>query len=354
MPAGDRDDIKRLKGGGTRRSLVISILFSIAVLLLVFVFVPDRARALQSLRSFSRQRLVVCAALLVAAWLADTLRLQILTKGIGKPSAFSLAFRAILAGNFMTLITPFLFGGAPVVVYGLKKTGMNWGEATAVVVGGGIVSQCALLTMAVWSMVRLNQHGAVIAWGRLYDFIVPAYAVGLIGFSVLALRADVVEGWMKSWLSRTKVATSRGRNFRLRLVSVGRKLIRNLKEFRKSLRLLARENIVYVAAAYVYALLYFTMMFAMGPVILAGLGVRYSRVTIFALQVLVYVVAGFTPTPGGSGAAELGSFVLLAPVAPVHVIGAFLVVWRLFTFYLNLLAGGIAFTFILREILAEE
>ena len=354
MPTGDQDDIKRLKGKGTRRSLVISILFSIAVLALVFALVPDRGRALQSLRSFSRQRLAVCATLLIGAWFADTLRLQLLTRGIARSCSFPLALRAILAGNFMTLITPFLFGGAPVVVYGLKKTGMNWGEATAVVVGGGIVSQFALLTLAVWSTMRLDHFGAVIAWEGLYHFLVPAYAVGLVGFSVMALRADVVEAWMKSWLTQARTAPHQHGTLRLRLVYVGRKLIHDLKEFRKSLCLLARENVVYVAAAYLCALLYFMMIFFMGPVILSGLGVRYPRIVVFALQVLVYVVAGFTPTPGGSGAAELGSFVLLSPVAPVHVIGAFLVVWRLFTFYLNLLVGGVAFTLILREMLAEE
>ena len=110
---GDRDDLRRIKEKGTRRSAAISILVSIAALALVFAFVPDRAEALRSLRSFSRERLGLCALLMVGAWISDTLRLYLLTRGVRKPVNPLVALKGIMAGNFLTLITPFLAGGRP-------------------------------------------------------------------------------------------------------------------------------------------------------------------------------------------------------------------------------------------------
>jgi len=88
-------------------------------------------------------------------------------------------------------------------------------------------------------------------------------------------------------------------------------------------------------------------------VIMGGLRVRQPWLIIFALEVLVYVVAGFTPTPGGSGVAEFGSLYLLGAIAPVHIVGAFVVVWRFLTFYVSLLIGAVAFMLVLRDILKD-
>jgi len=345
LPVSDHDDVKRIKERGTYRSLAISMALSLVALFLVFLWVPDRSRAVESLRAFDRGKLATCAWLISAAWLADSCRLYLLTRGVRRPVGFFVAFKAILSGNFLTLITPFLAGGAPIVVYAVKQGGMNWGEATAVVVGGGIVAQSALVCLAIGSMVVLRTLHVTVKWGSIFLWVVPAYACGLLAFSALALRADVVERWLRGLLRNRK---------RPRLVALGRKFIRNLKDFRKSLGALASENLLHVTGAFACALLYFVLIFAIGPVALSGLGVDYPWMVVFALEVLVYVLSGITPTPGGSGTAELGTFVLLSQVAPLHTIGAFLVIWRLFTFYLNLLTGGIAFTVVLRDILSDR
>ncbi|MGE5484349.1 MAG: lysylphosphatidylglycerol synthase transmembrane domain-containing protein [Ignavibacteriales bacterium] len=341
----DRDDVRRIKERGTRRSVIVSLAVSLAALFLVFLYVPDRSRAFDSIRTFDRGKLAVCALIMSAAWVADSFRLYLMTRGVGKPVGLFVAIKAILAGNFLTLITPFLAGGAPIVVYTVKQGGMNWGGATAVVVGGGIVAQAALVFLAVGSMATLHRLQVTVRWGGVFQWVVPAYACGLLVFSALALRADVVETWLRGLMRNRK---------RTRLVALGRKFIRDLKDFRKSLSMLASENLLHVAGAFACALVYFILFFAIGPVVLSGLGVNYPWMTVFALEVLVYVLSGITPTPGGSGTAELGTFVLLSQVAPTHTIGAFLVVWRLLTFYLSLLTGGIAFTAVLRDILSDR
>ncbi|MCR4398870.1 MAG: flippase-like domain-containing protein [Firmicutes bacterium] len=345
MPAGGRDNVDRLNRKSAGRGLALSILLSLGALSVVFLLVPDREAALRSLRTFDPGKLGTCAALMAGAWFSDSCRLYLLTHGVGKPVPLRTAVKAVLAGNFLTLVTPFLAGGAPVVAYTVKRGRMRWGEATAVVVGGGIVAQAALVILAIWAAAALEALGFKTGWERVFRFVVPAYALGLAGFSALALRADVVEDWVKAVVKRCGRRT---------LAVVSGKFIRILRDFAGSLRLLASENVAHVVGALAFGLAYFVLLFAIGPVVLSGLGVEYAWREVFALQILVYVFTGVTPTPGGSGTAELGTFVVFSHLAPIHTIGAFLVVWRLCTFYFSLLTGGVAFAIVLRDILSES
>jgi len=47
------------------------------------------------------------------------------------------------------------------------------------------------------------------------------------------------------------------------------------------------------------------------------------------------------PTPGASGVAEVGAAGLYAAVCPKAMLGVYVVLWRLFSFYGGALVGGI-------------
>ncbi len=46
-------------------------------------------------------------------------------------------------------------------------------------------------------------------------------------------------------------------------------------------------------------------------------------------------------TPGSSGVAEIGTAALYAPLIPTPLLGVFVVLFRLITYHMNLIAGAI-------------
>jgi len=74
--------------------------------------------------------------------------------------------------------------------------------------------------------------------------------------------------------------------------------------------------------------------------ILAGLGVKAPSEQVMANVILLHMVSSYVPTPGASGAAELGFAELFRTVVPPALIGLAVARWRLRTYYFTLLVGG--------------
>jgi len=82
-------------------------------------------------------------------------------------------------------------------------------------------------------------------------------------------------------------------------------------------------------------------LFSIAPVILLGLGkpVPYFQAVIW--QFVIQMIIVYLPLPGGSGAAELGLASLFVYFVPPSVLGIFVLVWRLLTYYVSLFFGGL-------------
>jgi uncharacterized protein (TIRG00374 family) len=62
---------------------------------------------------------------------------------------------------------------------------------------------------------------------------------------------------------------------------------------------------------------------------------------IVSSQAYVMLISSFFPLPGGSGAAEVSFLLVYTTYFPRGFINSATLLWRLFTFYLNILVGGL-------------
>ena len=81
--------------------------------------------------------------------------------------------------------------------------------------------------------------------------------------------------------------------------------------------------------------------FLLIPVLLLGLGSKPFYLYAFATQVLLFILLVVPATPGSSGIAEFGATTLFSTFVPIYMLGVLVVIWRAFTFYINLLIGGV-------------
>jgi uncharacterized protein (TIRG00374 family) len=84
----------------------------------------------------------------------------------------------------------------------------------------------------------------------------------------------------------------------------------------------------------------FTAKFFVAYLIVKGLGVTAGLWEVFSIQILVILAVYFCPTPGASGAAELGSAVLMASILPVQLLTVYVILWRVIVTYIAVLLGS--------------
>lgn len=303
---------------------VISVALSAGSLAYIFFRLPgDSFPLTQGL--VRPARVLLALFLLVSAWLSDALRLKFLARALNKKLPLTTGLRAILAGNFVTLVTPFLFGGAPAVVYILTQAGLSWTEASAVVVAGGWIAQGALAVLSLLALFAL----------RLLRFPLPLLGLFVAGISVYVLVLTIA-GFLvlRPELAELALSLVPGR-LRLRAQQ-------GLKHFQEHMEQLLTSSPRWLLRSFGCAALYFLLFFAIAPALLAPKRAVSTWLALAALQNAAYLVAAFAPTPGGSGASEFGILYIFRRALPLPRVKEYILWWRLLTFYLNLLAGGIA------------
>jgi len=306
---------------GTTLALAIST----AATIYVFRRLPAEAGALFPL-PFSVKQIAPAAALLILAWLADSLRLKTLTRALGRNITIPTGLKAILAGNFLTLVTPFLFGGAPAIIYVLKQAGLTWIEAGAVVTVGGWLSQIILVMLSLIALLGLHNLGTSFPWHSAILTGMLLYLAALVGLLILLVQPKLAAQLIALLPPKLQAKAEHSRRLFYHALST----------------LLSTAPLLLLLSA-LAATAYFVSLFSIAPAILASKVPQVPVRALLYLQNIAYVGPIFAPTPGASGASELWLLTIFDPVLPRALARQYLLLWRLLTFYLSMLVGGIAF-----------
>jgi uncharacterized protein (TIRG00374 family) len=97
-----------------------------------------------------------------------------------------------------------------------------------------------------------------------------------------------------------------------------------------------KTSIIYTAF---FTILTLFANYSIAYVLIKGLGSDINFLKVLAIQIILYFLLYLTPTPGGSGFAEGGFYLLFYNLVPQHLIGILLLLWRFFIAYLWVIAG---------------
>ena len=86
---------------------------------------------------------------------------------------------------------------------------------------------------------------------------------------------------------------------------------------------------------------FWLVAFLIPSFLLLGLGADPIWLYSIAAQFILTIIVAVPITPGGSGIAEVGVTALYHNLVDPAILGVFMLIWRLCTYYLNLIAGGI-------------
>ena len=260
----------------------------------------------------------------VAGWVVQGLIMYVLarpqlTDGGTNPLEM---VRIYLAAAFVGNVSPIRGAEIPYEVYLLKRrTGLPVG------IGGGVVFTRGMLNSSV--------IGAASLVGVFFFSGLTHLSPGEF-FAALALLVGVwaFVGWLVRRTSGHGEERPRGGGVLSRFLGLYR-------ELREGFAQVWRQGPLVIAACVLLMALYWALRLAIGPLALMAAGWDGNWLPVIVAQMIITsFIIPITPTPGGSGGAELSFAALISSLVQPTMLLSGVLIWRGLTYFLILLAGA--------------
>jgi len=272
------------------------------------------------------------------------LRIRWLTK---KDLSWREAFRVIMLWEFTSAITPSTVGGTAFAVIYLHKEGISVGRSTAVVLVTSFLDELYFVVMfplllAVVGGDILFSAGVSGTGAMIFNNLMLIAVVGytiilvwvlLVGYGLfvnpVAIKKVILGIFRLPFLRRWEPSAQRA----------GDDIVASSRELRG-------ESVSFWFKAFLSTFLSWTSRYWVVNAILLAFFTVGDHLLIFARQLVTWIMMIISPTPGGSGFAEiiLGSFI--SDTIPGDVIHqgslalAIAIIWRLISYYPYLVIGA--------------
>lgn len=299
----------------------------------------------RSLRLIHPKNIGLMLGIVVLSWWIEGLRVKTIAHLLDEDVRFFDLLRINLASIFSGNITPLYSGTIPTQVYLLHQHGISIGKASAIVT----------IRLSFTSLL-LSIGGPILLYlfrGKLLDEIGLSYLAGFVdyilllalAFSVLLLflllRPHKGEYLVKKIFQLTFVQKLLGD----KTETLSKKILAEREEFRAALGTLFVDKTIQVLFVVFLTFCSWLSTLLIAPAVMMAFGVNvHGKIfRIVLLECVVYFLLSFVPIPGGSGVAEIGFFSVFAIYLPKHLQAISVTLWRLLSYYLNTLVGGLCF-----------
>ena len=289
---------------------------------------------------------------LFAAWgcmifrdLGYMIRIRILTD---KDLSWRQAFRVIMLWEFTSAITPSTVGGTAVAVVFLNKEGISVGRSTSVVLATSFLDELYFVIMLPFLLLIVG--GATLFTTSLQgsgaSFLNELILFAGIGYSIIFLWVILVgyglffnpEGIRKLIIGIFRLPVLK--RWHDSAVKAGDDIVQSSHE-------LSKRSFSFWLKAGIATLLSWTARYWVVNAILVAFFAINDHFLIFARQLVTWIMMIISPTPGGSGFAEviMGRYISdLIPADPAYVVSialAMAIIWRIISYYPYLLIGSL-------------
>ncbi len=333
------------------RGLIVSLAIGITVFLVVFLLTLDK-NTLKSFQHMDNEFLLLAAGAIFLSVMVEGLRIQAVARAINEKIGFWESVKIFYISFFLGGITPYFSGAIPSQVILFTKRGISVGNSTMIATIRPIVKSIIFLiiTPILFFIFRESmEEYELLSWMLLIMAIF--FSSFFIFLFVLAVRNPSKIEVFIEWLKKISLFKKY-----LNKPTVQEKLewlMSQAIQFHKSFNLLLKHPIE-IFLIFLYTGVYWFLYFSIAPLLLVAMGIQLNYALVMVIQILIFFVLPFLPTPGGSGAAELGFASLFSFFVPEHMLGIYVGGWRLFTFYINILIGALLSLSELRGWAAQE
>ncbi len=310
-----------------------------AIVMLSLLFSPQGFKGMTHVFSEIQPIWLLLTFLAVlASWFIEGLCIHTFCKDVIRDWNFIDSFQIGMIGNFYNGITPFASGGQPMQIYFLSKKGMDAGVATSIIAKRSLVYQTILVTYAIFMMcISLSffvQNISNFAW--LAVFGVLSNGSFILFILLFSLNEKLTKNAIKAclrFLHRIHLL----KNYEKKYLKIEEKL----SNFHNSICDCNKVFKTYFLSI-LFTIVQITCCCIVPYFIYRSFNFNSASVlNILSADSFVTMVSAFIPLPGSSGGAE-GSFYLFFNLFFENgTILPAIVLWRFFTYYCNIIVGGI-------------
>lgn len=303
------------------------ILFTCVVMISVaVVYFTFDIRALEYLTMFESKCILLALCCLAVGLFFDGLRLITLADVTGAQLTLRQVVNVVLSNYFLALVTPGASGGAIAQIMFMRKAGVPVAKATVVVLVRTIMSIFFLIMLV---PVVLHSDSDIGEW--MPASVITVVSLIFTSLPVIAfflMRTTYPEKWLDK-LTKNFAYTTRQNCFIW------------YEEFKNAFKIMAQHPLK-VFRAFIESGLSLMGIYATVPAFFTGLSnFDFDLLQVMGRMILLNLVLYFSPTPGGSGVAEVGFVALFSNILPDGVDGIMAVLWRFAAEYLPFLLGAI-------------
>jgi glycosyltransferase 2 family protein len=336
------DLVKRLKPA----RIVIPIILGLAVVL--WLILKEIKSDVISQLTFSWRSVFW----LLAAWccmifrdLGYIIRIRILTD---KDLSWTQAFRVIMLWEFTSAITPSTVGGTALAVVFLNKEGISVGRSTSVVLATSFLDELYFVIML--PLILLIVGGTALFTTSLQGtgakFLNELILFAGIGYGVIFLWVILVgyglffnpEGIRKLIIKVFRLPLLR--RWHNSAIKAGDDIVQSSHELNK------RPFSFWIKAGTATFLSWTSRYWVVNAILVSFFAIN-NHFLIFARQLVTWIMMIISPTPGGSGFAEviMGRYISdVIPADPVYAVSlalAMAIIWRIISYYPYLMIGSL-------------
>lgn len=288
--------------------------------------------------------LIIAWGFMIGRDLGYIIRIRILSE---KDLTWRQAFRVIMLWEFTSAITPSTVGGTAVAVVFIHKEGISVGRSTSIVLATSFLDELYFVIM--FPVILLIVGGDILfttsAQGTGGALLNNLLIVAIVGYSIILAWVLLVGYGL--FVDPIKIKKTIVYFFKLPLlrrwkdsaVKAGDDIVESSLE-------LKRQPFVFWLKAFTATFLSWTSRYWVVNAILVAFFVIDEHFLIFARQLVTWIMMIISPTPGGSGFAEiiLGQYISdTIPGSPEYaksIALAIAILWRVFSYYPYLIVGA--------------
>lgn len=258
------------------------------------------------------------------------IKIRFSADAIGVPVSFGAILRTTLGGDFAAAITPSRSGAEPARFLILSESGTPLGGVVVVLFLEVFLEVLSLFAVTLGLAFLLGESGPLVK-GMLGT--VTLYSAGVLGAGAFAytLSHRSAKGPRPRWVRAIGINAL-----------IWRRVQRALRQLRGSVASLKAARRGKMSLALLFSILHVSARLLVLPIIVWSYGEQVPLGPLLLWPLVLLYGAAVAPAPGGGGVVEVAFKVALGGTLPARLLGASLIWWRVYTFYLYTAIGALA------------
>ena len=312
----------------THRWLLVALSFALALGASLWVVVSSWPHGGGAMSLPARAQLVALALTTVEVF-ARAIKLQWCARALHFALPLRPAMRTVLGGDFGAAITPSRSGSEPTRFLLLSDARIGMRNTLLLLFAELALEAVSLAVAAIVLAFLFPRAGGALAGmlgvvGGYATFVLGTISVGSL---VAARRAH---GPPPGWAEAIGLHAGRWRGVQ-----------RSMRQLRDGMRAARTADRRWATGALVVSVIHVMARISVLPALVLAVDRRVPLAPLVLWPLTLYYGAGVTPAPGGGGVIEVGYRAALGSVVPAAHLGASLIWWRFYTFYLPMLLGAV-------------